>query len=69
MLGFWGLLLAAPLLAVIFAYRAIGEEDVPRRLPPRACRIRRRRGRKLPEVVLLLPEEPGEITTNGPDAF
>ena len=37
MFGFWGLLLAAPLLAVIFAYRAHGKRDevmVPRQTPP-----------------------------------
>ena len=36
-LGFWGLLLAAPLLAVIFAYRARGkqaESRIPRQTPP-----------------------------------
>ena len=34
--GFWGLLLAAPLLAVIFAYRAQGKraEAIPRQTPP-----------------------------------
>jgi len=35
--GFWGLLLAAPLLAVIFAYRVYGKDrtpDVPRQTPP-----------------------------------
>lgn len=35
--GFWGLLLAAPLLAVIFAYRAHGKSrtpDVPQQTPP-----------------------------------
>jgi predicted PurR-regulated permease PerM len=35
--GFWGLLLAAPLLAVIFAYRAHGKSrtpDVPHQTPP-----------------------------------
>lgn len=36
--GFWGLLLAAPLLAVIYAYRAYGrsraEPRVPRQTPP-----------------------------------
>jgi predicted PurR-regulated permease PerM len=36
--GFWGLLLAAPLLAVIFAYRAYGrsrvQPNVPRQTPP-----------------------------------
>ena len=37
MFGFWGLLLAAPLLAVIFAYRAHARRDdamVPRQTPP-----------------------------------
>ncbi|HUH63698.1 MAG TPA: AI-2E family transporter [Terracidiphilus sp.] len=37
MFGFWGLLLAAPLLAVIFAYRAYGRSrmpSVPRQTPP-----------------------------------
>jgi predicted PurR-regulated permease PerM len=35
MFGFWGLLLAAPLLAVIYAYRAIGkrEREIPRQTP------------------------------------
>jgi len=36
--GFWGLLLAAPLLAVIYAYRAYGrsrmQTSVPRQTPP-----------------------------------
>jgi len=35
--GFWGLLLAAPLLAVIFAYRAHAKRDagaIPRQTPP-----------------------------------
>ncbi len=36
--GFWGLLLAAPLLAVIFAYRAYAKSrnqvDIPRQTPP-----------------------------------
>jgi len=35
--GFWGLLLAAPLLAVIFAYRRSGkrvEPQIPRQTPP-----------------------------------
>jgi predicted PurR-regulated permease PerM len=35
--GFWGLLLAAPLLAVIFAYRASGKRaapQIPRQTPP-----------------------------------
>jgi predicted PurR-regulated permease PerM len=37
MFGFWGLLLAAPLLAVIFAYRVHGkraEPMIPRQTPP-----------------------------------
>ncbi len=56
MLGFWGLLLAAPLLAVIFAYRAIAKkraqqdavESVPHQTPP---------GQEITGGVLLLPEE------------
>jgi predicted PurR-regulated permease PerM len=35
--GFWGLLLAAPLLAVIYAYRAYGkraEPTIPQQTPP-----------------------------------
>ena len=40
MIGFWGLLLAAPVLAIIFAYRAVAKrasktgDDVPRQTPP-----------------------------------
>lgn len=39
MLGFWGLVLAAPLLAVFFAYRAVakrakGRDAVPHQTPP-----------------------------------
>jgi predicted PurR-regulated permease PerM len=57
MLGFWGLLLAAPLLAVIFAYRALAkkrkqetaERNTPRQTPP---------GREITGGVLLAPEEP-----------
>lgn len=57
MLGFWGLLLAAPLLAVIFAYRAMvrrrGEESAtvnrPSQTPP---------GQPITGGVLLEPEEP-----------
>jgi predicted PurR-regulated permease PerM len=57
MLGFWGLLLAAPLLAVIFAYRALrkkqtqdsGARNMPRQTPP---------GRVITGGVLLEPEEP-----------
>jgi predicted PurR-regulated permease PerM len=57
MLGFWGLLLATPLLAVIFAYRAIAKkraqqaavDAVPHQTPP---------GKEITGGVLLLPEEP-----------
>lgn len=57
MLGFWGLLLAAPLLAVIFAYRAVAKkrahraavESMPRQTPP---------GQEITGGVLLSPEEP-----------
>lgn len=51
-LGFWGLLLAAPLLAVIFAYRAIQkshESNVSRQTPP---------GREITGGRLISPEEP-----------
>lgn len=56
MLGFWGLLLAAPLLAVIFAYRAVAKRRaqdgaaraVPRQTPP---------GHEITGGVLLEPEE------------
>jgi len=58
-LGFWGLLLAAPLLAVIFAYRALAkkrrqetiERNTPRQTPP---------GRVITGGVLLEPEEPAQ---------
>jgi len=57
MFGFWGLLLAAPLLAVIFAYRAVarkrahdaGEKSKPHQTPP---------GQPITGGVLLAPEEP-----------
>src|SRR5271165_4387954 len=57
MLGFWGLLLAAPLLAVIFAYRAVARKravaaaarNMPRQTPP---------GQPITGGVLLAPEEP-----------
>jgi predicted PurR-regulated permease PerM len=57
MLGFWGLLLAAPLLAVIFAYRAVAKkrsrdlttETTPRQTPP---------GQEITGGVLLSAEEP-----------
>jgi len=57
MLGFWGLLLAAPLLAVIFAYRAISRKRIPQdakrntpgQTPP---------GQPITGGVLLAPEEP-----------
>jgi predicted PurR-regulated permease PerM len=55
-LGFWGLLLAAPLLAVFFAYRAIAKSragksgvDVPRQTPP---------GEEITGGVLISPGEP-----------
>ena len=56
MLGFWGLLLAAPLLAVVFAYRAVvrkrAQEDaaraMPRQTPP---------GQEITGGVLLAPED------------
>ena len=56
LLGFWGLLLAAPLLAIIFAYRAVAKKRVvivgdsrPRQTPP---------GKEITGGVLLSPEEP-----------
>jgi predicted PurR-regulated permease PerM len=57
MLGFWGMLLAAPLLAVIFAYRALAKKrtqeavarNMPQQTPP---------GRAITGGVLLAPEEP-----------
>ena len=57
MLGFWGFVLAAPLLAIIFAYRAVAKkramEDsaryMPRQTPP---------GRPITGGVLLDPESP-----------
>src|SRR5271157_5623477 len=57
LLGFWGLLLAAPLLAVIFAYRAVARKravaaaarNMPRQTPP---------GQPITGGVLLAPEEP-----------
>lgn len=54
MLGFWGILLAAPLLAVIFAYRALSRkraqaaQNQPRQTPP---------GQPITGGVLLEPEE------------
>lgn len=56
MLGFWGLLLAAPVLAVIFAYRAVAgkrasevaNRDIPRQTPP---------GHEITGGVLLKPED------------
>lgn len=54
--GFWGLLLAAPLLAVIFAYRAHGkrvESSLPRQTPP---------GQEITGGRLILPDTPpGQI--------
>ena len=56
MIGFWGLLLAAPLLAVFFAYRAITKSragnsgvDVPRQTLP---------GQEITGGQLISPEEP-----------
>lgn len=57
MLGFWGIVLAAPLLAVIFAYRAVArkraqeaaERAKPRQTPP---------GQEITGGVLLAPDEP-----------
>ncbi|HZD32803.1 MAG TPA: AI-2E family transporter [Candidatus Angelobacter sp.] len=57
MFGFWGLLIAAPLLAVIFAYRAVAkkraveaaERDAPHQTPP---------GQPITGGVLLEPENP-----------
>jgi predicted PurR-regulated permease PerM len=56
MLGFWGILLAAPLLAVIFAYRALARKRAqetatraqPHQTPP---------GRPITGGVLLAPDE------------
>jgi predicted PurR-regulated permease PerM len=56
MLGFWGVLLAAPLLAVIFAYRAIAKQrareraakNMPHQTPP---------GQEITGGVLLSAEE------------
>jgi len=58
MLGFWGVLIAAPLLAVIFAYRAVSkkraqeaaERAKPRQTPP---------GQEITGGVLLTPDETG----------
>ena len=57
MLGFWGLLLAAPLLAVIVAYRAVAKKraqeavarSMPHQTPP---------GQEITGGVLLAPEQP-----------
>ena len=59
MLGFWGLLLAAPLLAVIFAYRAVTR----RRAQEAAARNRPQQtppGQVITGGVLLEPEEPAQ---------
>jgi predicted PurR-regulated permease PerM len=56
MLGFWGVLLSAPLLAVIFAYRAVAKKRAqeaaararPKQTPP---------GQEITGGVLLPPEE------------
>jgi predicted PurR-regulated permease PerM len=57
MIGFWGLLVAGPLLAVIFGLRAVAikraqetaERNIPRQTPP---------GREITGGVLLAPDEP-----------
>src|SRR3974390_436588 len=57
LLGFWGLLLAAPLLGVIFAYRSVTKKrgaaaaarNTPRQTPP---------GQPITGGILLAPEEP-----------
>jgi predicted PurR-regulated permease PerM len=54
--GFWGVLLAAPLLAVIFAYRAIGRQRreaaaMPRQTPP---------GQVITGGQLISPGEPAD---------
>lgn len=63
MLGFWGLLLAAPLLAVIFAYRAVArkraEEAVAKNMPHQTPR-----GQEITGGVLLAPED--STTSEGP---
>ncbi len=70
MLGFWGLLLAAPLLAVIFAYRAVARKraaeaaarNMPHQTPP---------GQEITGGVLLTPERFDEFrraVVTGPSA-
>jgi len=60
MFGFWGLLLAAPLLAVIFAYRAHGrsrmQPGIPRQTPP---------GQVITGGQLISPGGTGEISRDG----
>jgi len=59
MLGFWGVFLAAPLLAVIFAYRAFARKrrqeavakNLPRQTPP---------GREITGGALMGPEKPAD---------
>jgi len=59
--GFWGLLLAAPLLAVIFAYRAYGrsrmQPGAPRQTPA---------GQVITGGQLLSPEGSGHLPPEGP---
>jgi hypothetical protein len=66
LLGFWGLLLAAPLMAVIFAYRAVAKKRAvdaadrrPRQTPP---------GKEITGGVLLSPEEPA-VHSERADSF
>ena len=60
MFGFWGLLLAAPLLAVIFAYRAHGrsrmQPGIPQQTPP---------GQVITGGQLISPGGTGEISRDG----
>ena len=58
--GWWGLLLAAPLLAVFFAYRAYGrsrrQPSMPRQTPP---------GQVITGGQLISPGGPGAISRDG----
>ena len=58
MLGFWGVLIATPLLAVIFAYRAVAKrraQEAAERAKPRQTPL----GQEITGGVLLAPEETG----------
>jgi predicted PurR-regulated permease PerM len=54
-LGFWGVLLAAPLLAVVFAYRALAKS---RRVEPLARKQQTPPGQPIQGGVLISPGEP-----------